>query len=53
MYEDGEYDALERNVKHPLEGKERGMVHLAQDISGWCYDTRLSWNSSRPRVSTK
>ena len=42
----------EREI-HPLEGKERGMVHLAQDISGSCYDARLSWNSSRARVSTK
>ena len=47
MYEDVDYNALERNVKYTLEGKERGMVHLAQDISGSCYDGQLSWNSSR------
>jgi len=41
MYKDTDYDALERNV------------HLAQDVSGSCYDARLSWNSNRARVSAK
>ena len=49
MYEDTDYDALERNVKYiPWKGKKEEWY-----ISGSCYDTRLSWNSSRAKVGTK
>jgi len=42
----------EKHEVHPLEGKERGMVHLSQDFSGTCDATRLSRNSSRATVNS-